>query len=211
MAREPSEVPDSTLRLLVAQGLGAGALRRLRAHFGSDDAAARATVEQLRQVKSIGDRAESLRGALDAADPERERRLMAQLQARLLLAGDEDFPALLAAIPDPPAALWVRGAIEPRDRLGVAVVGSRRCTAYGREQAGRFASVLAQCGLTIVSGGALGIDGEAHRGAMRAGGRTIAVLGCGLGLCYPPQHRELFEEIARCGGALVTEHAMEAP
>ncbi len=211
MARDPRDVPDSTLRVLLAPGMGAATLRRLRRHFGTDEAAASASTDDLRGVEGVGPRAEALRRGLDAADPDRERRLMAEGGARLVLAGDHDFPALLAAIPDPPAALWLRGDFRPQDRLSLAVVGSRRCSAYGREQAGRLAAVLAECGLTIVSGGALGIDGEAHRGAMRAGGRTIAVLGCGLSLCYPPEHRALFEQIAREGGVLTSEHPMEMP
>jgi DNA processing protein len=211
MPRDPADVPDSTLRMLLAPGLGAATLRRLRQRFGTDEAAASASIAELRQVEGIGPRADALRRGLDEADPERERKLMAEARARLVLAGDQDFPALLSAIPDPPAALWLRGEFQPQDATSLAVVGARRCSAYGREQAGRLSAVLAECGLTIVSGGALGIDGEAHRGALRAGGRTVAVLGCGLSLCYPPQHRALFEQIAREGGVLATEHPMEMP
>jgi DNA processing protein len=210
MPRAPRDVADSTLRLLLAPGLGAATLRRLRGHFRSDDAAASAAASDIRQVEGLGTRADAVRRALDAADPAQERERMDAAGARLVLAGDGDYPALLAAIPDPPAALWLRGELVPED-LSLGVVGSRRCSAYGREQAGRLAALLAECGLTIVSGGALGIDGEAHRGALRAGGRTVAVLGCGLARCYPPEHETLFAHIARSGGALVSEHPMEAP
>jgi DNA processing protein len=209
MARDPHDVPDDTLRLLLAPGLGGATITRLRRHFGSDEAAASAGADRLTEVEGIGPAsASAIRQALDRADPGPEREAMARQGVRLILRGDADYPPLLEAIPDPPAALWLRGTIEDADRLAVAVVGSRRCTAYGREQAARLAGLLAQCGLTIVSGGALGIDGEAHRGALRAGGRTIAVMGNGLARCYPPQHAELFDRIVQEQGGLVSDYPM---
>jgi DNA processing protein len=107
--------------------------------------------------------------------------------------------------------LWIRGRLDDSDLLSVAIVGARRCTAYGREQAGRLSSLLGESGLTIVSGGAAGIDGEAHRGALRVGARTIAVCGCGLAEAYPPEHRGLFERIVDAGGALLSEYPMTMP
>jgi DNA processing protein len=209
MARDPHDVPDPTLRLLLARGLGAATLSRLRAHFGSDDRAAWATTAQLAGIDGIGTvTASAIRRSLDQADPDAERDAMRGRGVRLILRGDDDYPVLLEPIPEAPAALWVRGRLTTADRLAVAVVGSRRCTAYGREQAGRLAGLLAECGLTIVSGGAAGIDGEAHRGALRVGGRTIAVMGCGLARCYPPQHDELFERIVAQDGALLTDYPM---
>jgi DNA processing protein len=209
MARDPHDVPEATLRLLLARGLGPATLSRLRAHFGSDRAAASAATGQLAEIAGVGAAtAAAIRRSLDGADPDQERQAMRGGRVRLILRGDDDYPVLLAPIPDPPAALWVRGRLTDGDRLAVAVVGSRRCTAYGREQAGRLAGLLAECGLTIVSGGAAGIDGEAHRGAMRVGGRTIAVMGCGLACCYPPQHGELFGRIVAQDGALVSDYPM---
>jgi DNA processing protein len=114
---------------------------------------------------------------------------------------DPGYPALLAAIASPPA-LWVRGAMEPGDALAVAIVGSRRPTAYGLHVAENLAAELAVRGVTIVSGLARGIDSAAHRGALGAGGRTLAVLGHGVDLVYPPEHRGLAREIEGKGALL---------
>jgi DNA processing protein len=209
MARSADDIPDATLRLLITTGVGATTHARLRRHFGSDEAAVAASAAELARIKRLGpSSADALRRALDEADTASERRRMAECDTSLIVRGDVDYPALLDAIPDPPRAMWIRGRLETADCLAVAIVGARRCTAYGREQAGRFASLLAECGLTIVSGGAIGIDGEAHRGALRAGARTVAVLGCGLSVVYPSQHRELFSRIVDAGSALVSEYPM---
>ena len=211
MPREPRDIADATLRVLLARGVGPATLSKLRTRFESDEKIVGAPAARLSDLEGIGpDTAEAIRRAIDQGDPEAERAAMTDAGVRMILLGDDDYPALLAAIPRAPAALWVRGRLEPGDRLSIAMVGSRRCTAYGLEQAGRFAALLAESGLTIVSGGALGIDGEAHRGALRVGGRTIVVLGCGLGRCYPPQHEELFERVVESGSAIVSPYRMAA-
>jgi DNA processing protein len=116
-----------------------------------------------------------------------------------------NYPPLLAAIFDPPLVLWVRGAIDLLAEPAVAIVGSRAASAYGEETAARLASDLAARGLVIVSGLARGIDAAAHRGALAAaGGRTVAVLGCGPDVAYPPEHAALLEEVVR-RGAVVSE------
>lgn len=124
--------------------------------------------------------------------------------------GDEGYPELLAAIHSPPPILYLRGRIQPEDRVAVAVVGSRKATPYGSAMAERLSGELAQRGVTIVSGMARGIDAAAHRGALDARGRTIAVLGCGLGVTYPPEHAELSDQIA-AKGALISEFPIFAP
>jgi DNA processing protein len=122
----------------------------------------------------------------------------------VLVEGDDDYPALLARIDDPPGVLFVRGSIEPCDALAVAVVGSRHPSPYGKRIAWQLAGSLARAGYTVVSGLARGIDAAAHRGALDAGGRTIAVLGTGVLNIYPPEHADLAGEvIAR--GAVVSE------
>ncbi len=126
---------------------------------------------------------------------------------RISIALDgEQYPARLRTIPDPPAVLHCEGRIEPQDRQAVAIVGSRQATPYGLRITETLARELSGAGFTIVSGFARGIDAAAHRAALEAGGRTIAVLGCGLDMTYPPEHASLREEIA-ASGAVLTELA----
>lgn len=128
----------------------------------------------------------------------------------MLCFTDPAYPALLRETSDPPLALLYRGELRVEDELAVAVVGSRRATAYGLELSRHLAGELARRGLTIVSGLARGIDAAAHRGALDAGGRSIAVLGSGLERLYPPEHRDLAERIA-ARGAVLSEFALDAP
>lgn len=213
MARRPNDIPDSTLRLLLADGIGPATIRKLRGYFRTDEKVAGAPVAELANLDGIGKpTAQALRRAIDAAKPDDERAAMLAAGAQIILQEDDDYPPLLAAISDAPSALWIRGSFLPADRLSIAIVGSRKCTAYGREQAGRFAALLAQAGLTIVSGGAIGIDGEAHLGALRVNGRTIVVAGCGLSTNYPPEHEPLFKRITESGaGAVISEFPMSTP
>ena len=129
---------------------------------------------------------------------------------RAIERGDTEYPALLLAVPTAPATLHVRGALVEADTLAVAVVGSRRATPYGLSVAETLAADLAARGVTIVSGLARGIDTAAHRGALRVGGRTIAVLGSGVDVVYPPENARLAEEIA-ARGALVSQFAPGTP
>ncbi|MBK7404139.1 MAG: DNA-protecting protein DprA [Phycisphaerales bacterium] len=198
------------LRLTLTPALGPRRIAALTQHFGSPTAALAASPAELRRIRGIGEAtaakvARGLRESLDLAAAEVDR--ADHLGVHLLGIGDAGYPVLLAQIPDPPPVLYVLGRLEPAttDRYPVAIVGSRACTAYGIEQAERFAGVLAGSGLTVVSGGARGIDSAAHRGAMRGGGRTIAVLGCGLAHRYPPENSGLFDEMAAGRGAVVSE------
>ena len=212
MPRAAHDISDATMRLLLADGLGPVTLRRLREHFGSDEQIVAASTTELQQIKGIGkESSQHLRRAIDQSKPEEERAAMRAANAQIVVSGDRDYPALLASIPDPPGALWIQGTLSEADRLSIAVVGSRKCTAYGREQAARFSMLLAQAGLTIVSGGAMGIDSEAHRGALRVGGRTIVVCGCGLSTAYPAEHKDLFDKIVESGGAVISEYPMNVP
>src|SRR5438093_7530957 len=124
--------------------------------------------------------------------------------------GDERYPELLHAIYDPPAVLYCDGRLGDGDRQAVAIVGSRQATPYGLRLTETLAGELSALGFTIVSGFARGIDAAAHRAALAAGGRTIAVLGCGMDVDYPPGHARLREEIAG-SGAVLTEFAPGTP
>ena len=124
----------------------------------------------------------------------------------LLLDAHDDYPAALRVIPDPPLYLWLRGDISRSDDMAVAIVGTRLPTEYGRGMASKFAGDLARRGLTIVSGLARGIDATAHKGALAAGGRTLACCGCGLDIIYPRENRALMDEISE-NGACISEFA----
>lgn len=128
----------------------------------------------------------------------------------IIRRGDPEYPPALAQIFDPPAALYMRGTLVPQDAVAVAIVGTRRPTEYGLRVAARLAADLAVSGVTVVSGLARGIDGAAHQGALDAGGRTIAVLGCGPDLVYPPEHRRLMDGIIG-HGAVVSEFPPGTP
>ncbi len=119
---------------------------------------------------------------------------------------DDDYPSRLAKISDPPALLFVRGVSSPLYDYAVAVVGTRAPSEQGRKITARIAGELSRSGVTIISGLALGIDSEAHLAALRSGGRTIAVLGCGIDIIYPPSNKKLYEQIVE-QGVLMTEHA----
>jgi DNA processing protein len=131
--------------------------------------------------------------------------------ARTILPGENGWPSKLSAVPEAPMRLRVRGDLGRAGERRVAIVGSRRADPYGVEMAGAIARDLARAGVCIVSGGAEGIDAAAHRGALDAGGRTIAVLGTGVDLVYPAAHRTLFARILEAGGALVSEYDDGSP
>ena len=142
-------------------------------------------------------------------DPDEEMSRVEESGVRVLTWHDEEYPPRLKEIYDKPAVLFVKGSLLPKDERSVAVVGTRKPTAYGRETARQLVSDLAQSGLTIVSGMARGIDGVVHRAALESGARTIAVLGSGLDVIYPREHGSLSEQIA-AQGALVSEFSLGA-
>jgi len=204
------------LRLTLTPGLGPILIGRAAQELGSYSAVIDASETALRRIRGIGeDRARSI--SLGLRDSERaadaELALAERLGVTLLALHDAAYPPLLKQVPDAPPVLYVRGRIDAAelDKYPIAIVGSRSCTAYGVEQSERFAMGLAQAGLTIVSGGARGVDSAAHRAAMRVKGRTIAVLGCGLAHCYPPDNHDLFDTIAAGSGAVVSELPLGSP
>jgi DNA processing protein len=206
----PPEHAFDLLRLTLVPGLGPVIIRRLLERFGSAAGVFAAPLNMLEQVEGVGGR--RARAILDHADNDRDARRelerAGELGVSILTLASPGYPSLLAQTPDAPPVLYLRGALAPEDadRYALAIVGSRECSAYGVEQAERFAGVLARSGLTIVSGGARGIDAAAHRGALHASGRTIVVQGCGLAHCYPPEHEPLYTRIIDEGrGAILSE------
>ena len=197
------------LQLSLVDGLGPITLKRLLEAAGSAEAACLATVSLLRSIEGIGPaKAQTIRQGLAEAELQtaRQLELAAAAGVDVIALDDQRYPALLRMIYDPPAVLFCRGTLEPRDLNAIAIVGSRGCTFYGKEQASRFAGSLAASGFTVVSGGARGVDTAAHRGAlMHPAGRTVCVLGCGIDLVYPPENAGLFDEIAQ-RGAILSEY-----
>lgn len=202
------------LQLSLTEGIGPILIRRIVDAAGGAEAACAADVDLLNNVEGIGLAksrliARSLREAATLVDKELER--TAKHNVELICPEDPRYPALLQNIPDPPTVLFMRGTLEPRDLNAVAIVGSRRCSLYGREQADRFGALLSGAGFTVASGGARGIDSAAHRGAMsHPDGRTIAVVGSGLDITYPPENGPLFAQIAE-RGAVLSEFPLGTP
>ena len=199
------------LQLSLIEGIGPILTRRLIDATGSAQAACGASADQLAAIEGIGlARSRKIHASLRlaAALAEEEFNRCSRQGVKLICPDDELYPVLLKSIPDPPSVLYVRGNLEPRDLNAAAIVGSRRCSFYGREQAERFAALLAGAGVTVISGGARGIDSASHRGAMsHPHGRTIAVLGSGVDIPYPPENRELFDQIAE-RGAILSEYPL---
>ena len=205
---------EAVLRLLRADGIGHGRVRMLRLALGGAAGALQASPSEFAAAIGVAE-SEGARMLCEARCAEVAGSVAAELAflsragARAVVEGVDDYPALLEVMPDPPPILFLRGELAGEPEAAVAIVGSRRASAYGRLQAGRIAAELAERGVTVVSGGARGIDAEAHRGALRAGGRTIAVLATGLANPYPSEHVPLFDAIVEAGGALVTEQCAE--
>ncbi len=199
--------PDqrALFELARVDGLGPIKLRRLLDVFGSAVAALGAKRAELTGVPGIGPKlADAILNRPAATDIDAEIAELARAGVRVIFEDDDEYPPQLREIYDNPVFLTIRGEILAKDKLAIAIVGSRHCTRYGVDQAERFAQALAARGITIISGLARGIDGAAHRGAIQAGGRTIAVLASGLGNVYPPEHLELADRVAD-QGAVVSE------
>lgn len=184
--------------------------RKLQALYGSPDAIWREL--DARAQKILG---EKVYGALCARRDIRVVDALTDAVERygmhIVRKGDSCYPPLLAYIHDAPEILYVRGVRDLSDAQTFAIVGSRRCTRYGRTQAERIAGELAGMGVTVTSGMARGIDTAAHEGALRGNGRTIAVLGCGLDIAYPPENAPLMERIIAQGGSIISEYAPGTP
>ncbi len=188
-------------------GIGPARLARLVEHFGSVRAAWEAPEEQLLFCGLDARSCDSLLATRRQVDLDAELERAERLGVLVVSIEDPGYPALLREIPGAPPLIYVRGSLLPADDWGLAVVGTRTPTSYGREAARRIAGDLAGGGITIVSGLALGIDTVAHTAALEAGGRSIAVLGSGVDTIYPERNRALAEQIGEAG-ALVSEYPL---
>jgi DNA processing protein len=196
------------IQLAMVPGVGPQISHVLLERFGSASNVLNATRGQLLGVTGVGPKiADKILRARQDFDAGAELALCRSMDVAVIARGDPLYPPPLENIPDPPGLLYVKGAIEPRDQLAIAVIGSRHCTPYGLRMAERLSTTLARTGFTVVSGLARGIDAAAHRGAIKAGGRTIGVLANGLASVYPPEHEELARSVAMAG-ALISEMPM---
>lgn len=198
------------LALSFVPGVGFTHYRRLIEHFRHPREVLKASHEALRAVEGIGSTvAVAIRGFQDEARVYKELELIRDHGVTLLNFQDPNYPENLLRIHDPPPLLYVKGSLAKRDRLSIAVVGSRMASPYGWSVTFRLARDLARQGVTIVSGMAKGIDSFAHQGALAAAGRTIAVLGCGVDVIYPSSNRKIYEDIVS-RGAVVSELPMSS-
>lgn len=177
--------------------------------FGGPEAVFDAPESELQSVERLTDKgiAKVLGPAPAAID--RDLKLIEEGGIAVIPLNSPDYPASLKQIYDPPILLYVKGSLVESDKLAIAIVGSRKASVYGKSIAERIAMDLARRGLTIVSGGARGIDTAAHKGALAAGGRTIVFLGCGIDVSYPAENKNLFEAVAE-SGAVVSEFPLGA-
>ncbi len=215
MTPESPPAPDfsdelvALVALSLASGIGPKLQSALLGQFGTAREVLSQPKDVLLTVNGIGPKtAASIinSGLLDEA-----RVLLAEchaLQVDVLDQKHRDYPQRLREICDSPTVLYQKGVLLPQDELAIGIVGSRRCTAYGRRQAERMAASLSRAGFTIVSGLARGIDAAAHRGALKAGGRTLAIMASGVKTIYPPEHKELADEISQ-QGALLSEMPLD--
>jgi len=191
--------------LNLIEHVGPVRVRQLLEHFGEAPAILKASRQQLAQVRGIGEEtAEAIASWEKTIDLAGELKRIQDFGCHILIQSDEEYPELLKQIYDPPIVLYVKGRLGTKDKNAVAMVGSRMTTPYGQEVARKLGYQLAYVGVTVVSGGARGIDTAAHQGALSAKGRTVAVLGTGINLVFPPENAELFERIA-ASGAVITQ------
>ena len=199
----------SLIHLNMIQGVGLKTVQLLRDVFGSAARTLQATPDELEKIDQLSPAMQDLLKRKPIQYPiERELELIHEYNCQVVTLYDDAYPQYLKEIDTPPLVLYIRGKFTPEDSLSLSIVGSRDAKDYGRKVSYRLSYQLAQRGLTIVSGLARGIDTSAHRGALEAGGRTIAVMGSGLSFIYPAANSDLAEKITE-SGALISEFPME--
>jgi len=202
---------EAFIALNMIEHVGPVRARLLLEHFGDAPKILAAAKSELLRVRNIGEEtAEAISTWEKSVDLAGELKRISDFGCHVLISADENYPALLREIYDPPLVLYVKGALTAKDKNAVAMVGSRQTTHYGIETARKLAYQLAYVGVTVVSGGARGIDTAAHQGALAAKGRTVAVLGTGINLIFPTENAELFERISK-NGAVITQFPFNRP
>lgn len=199
------------LALKFTPGIGNMLYKRLIEHFRSAERVFSSSADELEQVEGIGKNLAKVILRYDwEKQVKKELSLIEKENVRVITILDDLYPENLKKIYDPPPFLYIKGEIKKEDNRAIAIVGSRRATAYGRLIAERLSQDLARHGITVVSGMARGIDTFSHQGALSAGGRTIAVLGCGIDIVYPPENNTLRDKIAE-SGVVLTEFPFSTP
>ena len=193
------------LRLVLTPEIGSRRGKSLLERFKTPKAILEASLDDIAEVENVGrEVAERIVEGRKRIDLDRQIKLIEKNNVTLIPLDSELYPVSLKSIFDPPLVLFVKGEILPQDYFSIAIVGTRLASFYGRAMSEKLSSQLVEKGFTIVSGGARGIDTFSHQAALRAKGRTLAVLGCGLDIAYPPENKKLFEEIAK-KGAIISE------
>ncbi len=196
---------EALIALNLIEHVGPVRARLLLEHFGEAPKILAASKSALLRVRNIGEEtAEAIANWEKAIDLAGELKRISDFSCHVLIQSDENYPAMLREIYDPPLVLYVKGELTAKDKNAVAMVGSRSTTHYGIETARKLAYQLAYVGVTVVSGGARGIDTAAHQGALAAKGRTVCVLGTGINIVFPPENKDLFARIAE-NGAVITQ------
>lgn len=202
---------EALIALNMVDRVGPIRLRHLLGHFADPPAILAASREQLMRVPGIGDdTAQSITSWESSVDLAGELKRIRDYGCQVLIETDAAYPVHLREIYDPPIVLYVRGELRPEDANAIALVGSRQSTPYGTEVSRRLGYQLGQLGITVVSGGARGIDTAAHQGALAARGRTVCVLGTGISQIFPPENAGLYERTA-ASGAILTQFPFNRP
>ncbi len=196
---------EALIALNLIEHVGPVRARLLLEHFGDAPKILSASKSELLRVRNIGgETADAILTWEKTVDLAGELKRISESGCRVLIQSDDEYPAMLREIYDPPIVLYIKGQLTAKDKNAVAMVGSRMTTHYGIEAARKLAYQLAYVGVTVVSGGARGIDTASHQGALAAKGRTVVVLGTGINVVFPPENQELFERAA-ANGAVITQ------
>ena len=199
---------EYSIALNMIEGLGSIRMTKLLSYFNNAENIFKADESKLQSIASIGKEISRRIKAFNIKDLREELELCKKENIRVISIFDRDYPELLKSIPDAPMVLYIKGKLDCLLGLNIAVIGSRKASSYGLLTAERISRQLASLGVTIISGMARGIDSTAHRGALDAGGRTVAVLGSGVLNIYPPENASLAKKISN-NGALISEFPLK--